>query len=134
MCIPQGTYVERRGGAETGQHGEPEVGRGCGPGRHRGGQRAQAEPGQGLGRGHQMPDGARLQRGSVPVLVRIQGPDAASDVEGEGVGRVDVALPGGLGVPGAQELLCVLEVGGIGIFPFAKGAFPKGCVRVDSHH
>lgn len=113
MCVPQGAYVERHSRAETGQHGEPEVSRGRGPGRHRGGHRAQAEPGRGFGWGRELPDGARLQRRSVSVLVRVQGPDAPPDVEAERVGRFDVALPGGLGGRGAQQLLRVLEVGEI---------------------
>lgn len=28
ICVPQGANVERHGGAEAGQHGEPEVSRG----------------------------------------------------------------------------------------------------------
>lgn len=67
------------------------------------------------------------------VLVRIQGPDAPADGEGEGVGWFDVALPGGLGGRGAQQLLRVMEVGGIGNFPLAEGAFPKRSISVDSH-
>lgn len=43
---------------------------------------AQAEPGSRVGWGRQLTDGARLQRGSVSVLVRVQGADAPSDVEG----------------------------------------------------
>lgn len=72
----------------------------------------------------------------MPVLVRVQGPDAPPDAEGEGVGRLDVALPagvGGGGGGGAQQLLGVLEVGGIGNFPLAQGAFPEGSVGVDRH-
>lgn len=83
MRVPQGAHVERQGGAETGEHGQPEVTRGFGPGRHRRGQRAQAEPGRGLGWGRQMADGARLERRSVAVLVRVQGADAPPDVAGE---------------------------------------------------
>lgn len=70
----------------------------------------------------------------MPVLVRVQGPDASSDGEGEGVGRLNVALPGGLGGRGTQQFLRVLEVCGIGNFPLAEGAFPKGNISVDSHH
>lgn len=81
-----------------------------------------------------MPDGARLQRGSVPVLVRIQGPDAPPDVEGEGVGLFDVGLPGGLGGRGTQQLLRVLETCGVRNLSVAEGAFPKGSISVDSHH
>lgn len=62
VCVPQGAHVERQGGAETGEHGQPEVTRGLGPGRHWRGQRAQAEPGRGLGWGRQLADGARLER------------------------------------------------------------------------
>lgn len=68
------------------------------------------------------------------VLVRVQGADAPPDVAGEGVGRLDVALPAGLGAgTGAQQLLCVLEVAGVGNFPLAQGALPKGGVGVDGH-
>ena len=67
-------------------------------------------------------------------LVRIQGPDAPSDVQGERVGRFEVALTCRLAGCGAQEHLRVLEVGRVGNFPLAKGAFPIGNISVDSHH
>lgn len=136
MRVPQGADVERHGRAEAGEHRQPQITRGLGPGRHRGGQRAQAEPGGGLGRGRQMPHGARLQRRSVALLVRVQGPDAPPDVQGEGVGRLDVALAGGLGGGGgggAQQLHGVLETAGIGNVPLAEGALLKGSVGVDRH-
>lgn len=134
MCVPQGTQVERHAGyTEAGQHGGPEVTRGFGSGRHRGGQRAQAEPGRGLGWGRQVPDGARLQRWSVSVLVRVQRPDAASDGEGEGVGLLDVVLSAGLGGRDAQQPLRVVEVRGVGDLPLAEGAFLKGSISVDRH-
>lgn len=132
-CVPQGEDVEGRRGAEAGEHGQPEVEGGRGAGRHRGGQLAQADPGGGSGWGGQLPDGARLQRGPVAVLLRVQGPDAPSHVQGEGVGRFEVGLPGGLGRGGAQQLLRVLEVGRVGNVSVAEGAFPKGGVRVDGH-
>lgn len=135
MRVPQGAHVDRHGGAYAGQHGEPKVTGGFGPGRHRGGQRPQAESGRGFGWGRQLPDGARLQRRSVAVLVRVQGADASSNVDGERVGGLDVALPAGFGgAGGAQQLLRVLEVGEVGYFPLAEGTFPKGCISVDSHH
>lgn len=68
------------------------------------------------------------------VLVRVQGPDAPSDGEGEGVRRFDVALARGLIGPGAQEFLRVVEVCEVGNFPLAEGALLKGSIRVDSHH
>lgn len=83
MRVPQGAHIERQGGAETGEQGQPEVTRGFGPGRHRRWQRAQAEPGRGLGWGRQLADGARFERRSVAVLVRVQGTDAPPDVAGE---------------------------------------------------
>lgn len=135
VCVPQGAHVEWQGGAETGEHGQPEVTRGHGSGRHRRGQRAQAEPGRGLGWGRQLADGARLERRSMAVLVRVQGAYAPPEVAGEGVGRLDVALPAGLDADaGAQQLLCVLKVARVGNFPLAQGALPKGGVGVDGHH
>lgn len=68
------------------------------------------------------------------VLVRIQGPDAPSDGEREGVRRFDVALPRGLIGPGTQEFLRVVKVCGDGNFPLTEGAFLIGSIRVDSHH
>lgn len=69
------------------------------------------------------------------VLVCVQGADAPSDVAGEGIGRLDVALPAGLGADAdAQQLLRVLEVTGVGNVPLAQGTLPKGGVGVDGHH
>lgn len=133
MRVPQGAYVEGHRGAEAGQDRQPEVERGRGPRWHRGGQLAQADPRGRSGWGGQLPDGARLHRGPVAVLLRVQGPDAPSDVQGEGVGRFEVGLPGGLGGGGAQQLLRVLEVGRVGDFPLAEGALPKGGIGVDGH-
>lgn len=134
MCVPQCADVERHGGAETGQHGEPEVSGGNRAWRHRGGHGTQAESGRWFGWGFQLPHGARFQRWSMSVLVRIQGPDAPSDGEGEGVRRFDVALPRGLIGPGTQEFLRVVKVCGVGNFPLTEGAFLIGSIRVDSHH
>lgn len=134
MCVPQGAHVEWQGGAETGEHGQPEVTRGFRPGWHRRGQWAQAEPGRGLGWGRQLADGARLERRSMAVLVCVQGTDAPPDVAGEGVGWLDVALPAGLGADAdAQQLFRVLEIAGVGNFPLAEGTLPKGGVGVDGH-
>lgn len=46
------------------------------------------------------------------VQLGIQGMDAASQVE-RCVAWFEVAFPGGFGGHGAQEFLCVLEVGGM---------------------
>lgn len=133
MCVPQGTDVEGHSWAEAGQHGQPEVGGRTRARGHRGGHRTQAETGRGLGWGRQLPHGARLQRRPVSVLLRVQGADAAPDGQGEGVGRLDVALAAGLGGAGAQELLRVLKVRGVGHVPLPQGAFLIGSIRVDGH-